>query len=156
MAKNDGPILEVLATHSKVLAKHSEVLADHGAMLREIRNRLRDTERFRRSSGEVSQDLDRLWTRCDDLAEEENKELTAVKLMQKTYRDPNVPLPMRLRAAEGAAPYESSKQPTRLSITDLAAQLEQHERMQRAIARSNSVRLIELKPNEGEGSDAGD
>jgi hypothetical protein len=68
MPKNDGAILKVLADHSKVLAKHSELLIEHGGLLREIRNRLLDMERFRRSPGEVSQDLDRLWTRCDDLA----------------------------------------------------------------------------------------
>jgi hypothetical protein len=71
----------------------------------------------------------------------------AVALLQAIYRNPQVALPVRMRAAIEAAQYERPK----LAVTavssmngkDFAAMLE------RAIARSQApLKQIELKPNE--------
>jgi hypothetical protein len=69
---------------------------------------------------------------------------TALELLQAVYRNKRAPLSVRMRAATIAIQYESP----RLAVTGVlrddagfAAQLE------RALIRSNTGKVIELKPN---------
>jgi hypothetical protein len=66
---------------------------------------------------------------------------TALALLQSVYRNPQVPLPVRIRCASEALPYEaprlSAMAVTSMTTNDFAAALD------RAIARSS--KLIEAK-----------
>jgi len=65
---------------------------------------------------------------------------TALALLQSVYRDPRVPLPVRIRCAAEALPFETPKlgavAVTSLTANDFAAALD------RAIARSGKAPLM--------------
>ncbi len=67
----------------------------------------------------------------------------ALNILQAIYRNPQVPLPVRMRAAIEALPFETPKLSATAVLTgdDFAARLE------RAISRSGS-RLIEHRADE--------
>ena len=73
------------------------------------------------------------------------EEPTPLEFLTAIYRDENVPLPVRMRAAVEAAPYVHPKLSVSTNLTpeDFASRLE------RAIARSG-VRLIEHDASEGQ------
>jgi hypothetical protein len=60
-------------------------------------------------------------------------EATSLDLLQAVYRNPDVPLPVRMRAAGMAIPYEYPKLSVVASISDPAAFA---ERLERCIQRS--------------------
>jgi hypothetical protein len=64
----------------------------------------------------------------------------ALGLLQAVYRDSDLPLPVRMRAAIEALPFESPK----LSATAVLSQADFASQLERAIARSG-VRLIEAR-----------
>lgn len=68
---------------------------------------------------------------------------TALELLQAVYRDPQQPLSVRIRCATEALPYENPK----LSAVAVASMSgnEFAQRLERAIARSGRVGLIEAK-----------
>jgi hypothetical protein len=65
---------------------------------------------------------------------------SALSLLQAVYRDPEMPLPVRMRAAAIALPFESPK----LSAIANMSPSEFSDRLERAIVRGG-VRLIEAK-----------
>jgi hypothetical protein len=65
---------------------------------------------------------------------------TALSLLQAVYRDPDLPLSTRMRAAAQALPFES---PRLSAIANLSPE-DFSDRLERAITRSE-VRLIEVK-----------
>jgi hypothetical protein len=82
--------------------------------------------------------LDRIETQQRDLDRVEGE--TALELLQAVYRDQRQPLPVRIRSAAEALPYENPKLSamavTSLSGNDFAAALD------RAIARSGKAPLL--------------
>jgi hypothetical protein len=73
-------------------------------------------------------------------------EATSLDLLQAVYRNPDVPLSVRMRAAGMAIPYEYPKLSVIASISDSAGFA---ERLERAITRSGLRPLmIEAKPIE--------
>jgi hypothetical protein len=76
----------------------------------------------------------------------EEVEGNALDLLQSIYRDPRVPLPVRMRAASIAIPFESPK----LSVTTvLGDEASFGAMLDRAIARSQSPpKMIEHRPGE--------
>jgi hypothetical protein len=83
------------------------------------------------------------------LDEEGPEAESALALMQSIYRDPRVPLPVRMRAASECLPFETPKlgavAVTSLTANDFAAALD------RAIARSGKAPLS----NRGQGGARG-
>jgi hypothetical protein len=82
----------------------------------------------------------------DQNADEELLVDSALDLLQSIYRDPRVPLPVRMRAASIAIPFESPKLSvtTHLGDDDTFAAL-----LDRAIARSQAPpKMIEHNPRE--------
>jgi hypothetical protein len=63
--------------------------------------------------------------------------MNSLELLQAIYRDADLPLQMRMRAAISAAPYESP----RLSMTAVVTANDFDKRLELAITRSNRVRL---------------
>lgn len=73
----------------------------------------------------------------------EEAQPSALKLLQRTYRDEAQPLSVRLRAAIEALPFESPKlQAIGYGSLDGTAFA---DRLERALQRSNGARLIEGK-----------
>jgi hypothetical protein len=87
--------------------------------------------------------LDRIETQQRDLDRVEGE--TALELLQAVYRDQRQPLPVRIRCATEALPYENPKLSAvavrYMSADSFAARLD------KAIARSG-VKLIEAKVGE--------
>jgi hypothetical protein len=62
----------------------------------------------------------------------------SVDFLRKVYRDPRLPLHTRIKAADKARKHERSEQPARVMVEhDFAIRLD------RAIERTNSVKVIE-------------
>ena len=75
----------------------------------------------------------------------EEDDVTSLRFLQTIYRNPEVPLPVRMRAAGMALPFESPKLAvvTTLNAGDFADQLD------RAIERSSRVmKTIEHQPTQ--------
>jgi hypothetical protein len=76
-------------------------------------------------------------------------EATSLDLLQAVYRNPDVPLSVRMRAASIAIAYETPKLSVVASVSDPAAFA---ERLERAIARSGirplmlEAKVIDPKP----------
>jgi hypothetical protein len=68
----------------------------------------------------------------------------ALVFLQSIYRNQQVPLPVRMRAAIECLPFETPKLAVTATLTaeDFAARLDS------AIARSSNARLIEHRPRE--------
>jgi hypothetical protein len=74
---------------------------------------------------------------------------SSLELLQQIYRNPLAPLSLRIRCAKEALPFEHPKLAVTAHIDpgdDWAARLD------RAIARSNSARVIEARPAPSEES----
>jgi hypothetical protein len=67
-----------------------------------------------------------------------DEEQTALKLLQEVYRDPMVPLPVRLRAAVEAAPYEHPKL-TAVALGKFTGE-DFASRLERAVEASNRAK----------------
>jgi hypothetical protein len=84
----------------------------------------------------------------DGLALNEGDDGNALDLLQSIYRDLRVPLPVRMRAAMAAIPFESPK----LAVTSLVIDGSFADRLDRAVARSKEPnrmnRVIEHQPIE--------
>jgi hypothetical protein len=84
------------------------------------------------------------------LEKEEPRGVTGLDLLQRVYRNPYVPLPVRMRAAIEALPYEKPK----LSAVAFAS-IDPNSfarALDRAIERSNGAKLIEgrvVRPADG-------
>jgi hypothetical protein len=67
-----------------------------------------------------------------------DEEQTALELLQEVYRDPMVPLPVRLRAAVEAAPYEHPKL-TAVALGKFTGE-DFASRLERAVEASNRAK----------------
>jgi hypothetical protein len=79
----------------------------------------------------------------------EEEAITSLRFLQAVYRNPEVPLPVRMRAAMAAIPFEHPKFAVVATVdgnSDFAAQLD------RAAERSRRVLMIEAKPIEANAS----
>jgi hypothetical protein len=77
-------------------------------------------------------------------------EITSLELLRAIYRNPEVPLPVRMRAAGMALPFEMPKLAVVATVDangDFAVQLD------RAVERSRRVAMIEAKPISNVSSD---
>jgi hypothetical protein len=75
------------------------------------------------------------------LEEEEPGSVTGLDLLQRVYRNPDVPLPVRMRAAIEALPYE---QPKLSAVAFASIDPNSFARaLDRAIDRSKGAKLIE-------------
>jgi hypothetical protein len=70
---------------------------------------------------------------------------TSLELFQKVYRNPNLPLYMRLRAARDAKDHEHPK----LVATAIVNEGSFAALLDKAIQRSNGSKVIEHQPGEG-------
>jgi hypothetical protein len=69
-------------------------------------------------------------------------DLTAHQLLQDIYRNEQVPLPVRMRAAIESLPYETPKLMAVANVTEGSFA----KMLDRAIERSRPLKMIELKP----------
>ena len=91
--------------------------------------------------------LDRLGAEARTLVTEEQVELgpdeASLDLLQKIYRSSRQPMSRRMRAAIEALPYENAKL-SAVAVGYLTGE-DFYSRLERAIERSNGVRLIEAQ-----------
>jgi hypothetical protein len=64
---------------------------------------------------------------------------SSLELLELVYRNPTVPLSVRMRAAIEALPFEHPK----LSATAIVGSGDFAERLDQAVARSNAARIID-------------
>ena len=67
---------------------------------------------------------------------------TSLDLLQAVYRDPSIPLPTRLRAAMASLKHEHPS----LGVSVVVNDLDIASRLDRAIERTNRMKLIEATP----------
>jgi len=89
-------------------------------------------------SDRITEALDRIEAREREPSAIEGD--NALSFLQAVYRDSDLPLPVRMRAAIECLPFEAPK----LSATAILSQPDFGVRLERAIARSG-VKLIEAK-----------
>jgi hypothetical protein len=71
--------------------------------------------------------------------------ITALEFLQATYRSPDVPFHTRMRAAAIALPFESPKLQATATI---GLSLDFSVRLERAVKRSDRVRVLARRPIE--------
>jgi hypothetical protein len=76
----------------------------------------------------------------------------SLELLQAVYRNPSIPLPVRMRAAIAALPFEYPKLAVTAMVTeqDFAAALDRRLEQMRRI-EAEQAKLIEAKPSNGNG-----
>ena len=84
--------------------------------------------------------LDRIEAQQRELAANAPPPANALDFLQSIYRNPLQPLPVRIRAAVEALPFESPK----LSATAVLTAADFADRLEKAIARSG-VKMIDAK-----------
>src|SRR6266436_9895524 len=74
----------------------------------------------------------------------------SIDLLRAVYRNPSIPLPVRMRAAIAALPFETPK----LGITAFVSEKDFAALLDQRLKRIEQMKLIEATPTNGEKVDA--